>query len=248
MNGKNKFVKTFTLWIPIALFLFQVVLSMPKISTRLSISSLITQVIIAAVLLLFFFFNQFCNVYRPFKKFIKFERNKWGFLDDRADDLLKIYKRQKVDLRINLMIPKRKFRIKKNGKFYLLKKRFYTLWNSSNMDYEKDCHLSLMIDQGVCGEAYNNRGRVAADMTVQDPAKYNLCSEQIDLTKDLKIIVSTPIFEQDEENLRKTEKIIGIVNFDSESPGSEKLIKDVRRAKTFITKTNAFADLCSKIM
>jgi hypothetical protein len=248
MNDKNRFIKTFTLIIPTALFFFQELLSMPKVTSFLKITGFLTQIIIAVVLLLFFFLNQLCNVYRPFRRFKKIDKNKWGFLDDKANDLLNIYKRYGVDLRINLMIPRHKILNKKDEKTFLFKKRFFTQWNSHNMDYETDCHLSLMTDQGVCGEAYKTKGRVAADLTVQDPSGFNLCHEQINKTKELKFITSTPIFEQNEENLRKTDKIIGVVNFDSKSPGSEKLIKDVRRAKTFINKTNAFADLCSKIM
>lgn len=248
MYRRRKFEKIFILGIPSALFIFKVIMSLPAVANYLQLATPQRQYIISVIFIIIFILFQFCYVYRPYRKFKMFEKIKWGFLDDMYLGLSKIYKRNRVDLRINVMVPLRKNKMGKDGKLYLFKKRFFTLWNSKNMDYDSDCHISLMLNQGVCGEAYKIRGRVAADMTIENPDSYNLCPDQIERTKDLKFIVSTPIFEQDEENLRKSDKIIGVVNFDSKSPGSEKLVKDIKHAKTFYKKTRAFADLCSKLM
>ena len=110
-----------------------------------------------------------------------------------------------------------------------------------------DRNLRFTTNQGVCGEAYRERGIKSANLTVKNPATYNLCKEQIEKTKDLKLVISCPIRKIDEDTLELTHKVIGVVNFDSKSVGSEKLESQKLNRDEIIKKIYSYSELCSRL-
>jgi len=248
--------KFFIFIVPSALFIIQILFSLPQVTSWLGITALQTQLIIVFVIASFFIINQTWSVYLPFRRFDAFERTKLSFLDREFDGLFEKYRETGFDLRANVMLVKRTFLIRKEPKpknsnrkkLSFLAKRFYFFWVSSNMHYHEDRNLSLTVNQGICGEAYRAGGIKTADLTVEAPATYNLCQEQLEQTKEVKFVLSCPICEMDFRDFRLKDKTIGVVNFDSRSEGSEVLINNHDYLGDLTSRIQAFSNLCSQII
>lgn len=113
------------------------------------------------------------------------------------------------------------------------------------MELHGDRDLKLTINQGVCGEAARTQRIHFADLTVVHPSSYNLSKSQLEKTKDLIFVMSCPILELDFDTLRSTKRVIGAVNFDSKSVGSERILKDSVLLKQTYDKIKRLSDLCS---
>jgi len=248
--------KFFIFIVPSALFIIQMLFSLPQVASWLGITALQTQLIIVFVIVSLFIINQIWSVYLPFRRFHVFDRTKLSLLDKEFDDLSEKYRGTGFDLRANVMLVKRTFLIRKEpkpknpnkNKLSFLAKRFYFFWASSNMQYHEDRNLHLTVNQGVCGEAYRDGGIKTADLTVEAPATYNLCQEQLEQTKEVKFVLSCPICEMNYESFRLKDKPIGVVNFDSRSEGSEVLINNHDYLRDLTSRIQAFSNLCSQII
>lgn len=166
-----------------------------------------------------FVIYQLLYLRRPIKRFQKVEIFTIERLNEFCDELSNIYSQQLgINLRINVMRLKRQviFLHKKFPFIKLFRKVLIIEYPLKNMDHDTDKNVIFSINQGVCGKAVQE-GTVYADLSKVHPSAYNLDKNQIEMTKDLKFIMSTPVFEYDLETRRIGKKIIGVVNFDTKS-------------------------------
>ena len=239
--------------IPAILFIIQVILSLPEVSELLNIAGSNIQLTIGIVIIFLFLLNQLQSVYFPFKRW---EITRLNLLDQQSEVLIKQANEAGFELRINVMLAKRKFFFRKElkddepdkRKLTLFGKRFDFFWVTSNMNFHEDRNLRLTTNQGVCGEAYRNGGIKIADLTVENPATYDLCEEQREKTKDLIFILSCPIRKLDHRTDRLRDKVIGVVNFDSRTEGVEALINDDEFLNDLTAKIVGFSVFCSRIL
>jgi len=248
--------KRSVLLVPIILFCVQTFLSLSEIRKLLSLEDLAIQLIVGVVLVSLFVWNQILAVQRSFRRFLRFEKTKLRFLDQDAERMISEYKKHDIELRINVMLleraivtrqePTRKNPQGRKTRFFT--KRFESAWTSENMKYDGDRDLRLTVNQGVCGEAARTKEVKAADLTVENPASYNLSGSQLEKTKDLRFVISCPIFEVDFDTFRPTKRVIGVVNLDSKSIGSEKILgSGSLMLKETVARIKVLSDLCAQL-
>ena len=254
-----KMKKIMIILVPTLLFIVQIILSFPSIYSYLSklakdlkLDQSIIQIAIGLILIILFIIHQCNSVLRPFNKF---EKTKLKFLDKDSSDMIKEYESHGYQLRINVMLAKRSFlghsepkkKNKEKKKISFFPNKFKIIWTSENMRYHEDKELNLTTNQGVCGEAFKNKAIKMANLMIKNPEEYNLNREQLEKTKNLKFVLSCPIYEIDYMNLRFTNKVLGIVNFDGTSPGSEQLIMNQKDLEILTLKLKAFSEICSNL-
>lgn len=100
--------KKSVLFIPILLFAVQTFLSLSEIRRRLGLEDLTIQLIVGSVLVSLFVWNQAIAAQRSFKRFLRFEKTKLRFLDQDAEQMIAEYEKLGIELRINVMLLRRK--------------------------------------------------------------------------------------------------------------------------------------------
>ena len=250
--------KIFTFYIPVILVLLQLGLTFAlkygliNNNNQSNSATTIYPFGIAFAILILFIVNQWFKIQKPYNKFKAFERSRSALLDTFTKEIIERYNAH--DLRLNVMIAKRNFYKKlepKKNNPDKKKKSFFCktsqiVWKS-NMDYDADENLELTVNQGVCGLAFQEGQIKTADMTVEKPNTYNLNKEQIDKTKELKVIISCPIFQLNYDTIKRTAKRIGVVNIDSKKSGSEIIINDTELRNQIIEDITKISGFCSII-
>lgn len=207
--------------------------------------------IISVSVILFFIGYQFFVISKPYRRFKIFHNTRSKLISVYAEIIQEELRNKKIELRINVMIPKVMFY--SNGdnknKFKFFRKEFVSIWTSDNMQFEEDRELKLTINQGVCGEAFRSKSFKFADLTVENPEDYNLNENQIEKTKDLKYIFSCPIKKIEEKDLTSNpQKVIGVINFDSKSEDVGIITENDYIFKSISKKIKSFSYLCSYIL
>ena len=242
--------------LPLFLFITQVVYSFPDVTKWLGIAAFSVQLIIAVVFVLVFGLNHIFSVWIPFKRFQDFDKTKLNLLDRESKKVINAYNEKGYSLRINVMLTRHaiisnlepKEASKPHSKKLLFCPKLLKFhWVSRTMELEGDKQMILTANQGIAGEAYRTGEIRAADFTNTGPSNYNLNAEQLERTRNLKMVISCPIWEYDHERQRFADKIRGVVNFDSKSHQSEKLVTDDIYFSDLKERIYAFSTLCSYI-
>ncbi|TAL33902.1 MAG: hypothetical protein EPN93_12770 [Spirochaetes bacterium] len=172
--------------------------------------------------------------------FSKFIATRPQIIESRIRDLAQVYSKHSIDLRVNVMIAKRRILIWKRlcnwHRPFIMTTQFDTVFHY-NMNRDMDKNLQLTINQGVAGLAYRE-GQIVVDLEKVDRNEFSLTKEQLKATEDIKFIMSTPIFEIDLHTMRLTNKIIGVVNIDSKNNTFDELEKRKLLEKLFENSNN----------
>lgn len=210
---------------------------------------------VSFVLVIGTIFNHYITVFSPFKKYEKLAKNRWFMLEREGKIVVDKYKAQNMDLRINVMSTKKTFithiePFKNNPekrKITFFRKVFYVVWSYGNYTVNKE--LKITTNQGVSGKAYRSADLVrGAEFVSGADYNFNFSAKQSELTKDLKIVASFRIFEDGNTPEKKSDKVVGVLNFESETPGSEQLIIDLQKQKDFYDDIAALSNVCSKLL
>ena len=95
--------------------------------------------------------------------------------------------------------------------------------------------------------AYREKETVVADLAGPEPKDFNLNSRQREKSSELKFVLSFPIRRLDPKTLRFEADVIGVVNIDSRSHGSEQLIRDREAFDELSRKARSISELCSQL-
>lgn len=216
-------------------------------------SSLVPNVAVAlaACTLLVHFFT----VIIPYKKHNQFEKNKLTIVDAISSTLLSDEWLSNYHLTVNILLPKRKFYnnyephelLDNENRTRWFKKVFKPIWVSENSSYNKK--LKLTTRQGVSGLAYETGKLIIKDFTLDGLDGLNLTQKQKDLISSMRFIISCPIYAFNSHNNRPDKnKIIGILNLSSSTPGSDSVIKDLLKRKYLTEKAERLSRVCGLIM
>lgn len=140
----------------------------------------------------------------------------------------KNFSKNNVEVRINLMMVKRK-----KG-WCFCEKNLRIVCYSDNMEHDKDRILEFEKWMGCAGQAWAMKHPIAANITREENStlggpQWFLPPEFTELTKDLKAIVSVPVEHVD------TTDIIGVVNFDSKNDDAKEHLLNEGKITTMKT-------------
>lgn len=199
--------------------------------------------------------NHAINVYSPFKKYEKLEKNKWILLNRFVDNFVTDHSSQNIDFELNIMVatPKYLYKIEPKAsdnnkkKISFFGKIFKTVWQSKDGTINRK--LELTTKQGLSGKSYNE-GLVSVALLSQTDTKiYNLTQTQEQMMSHLVGIVSCPIFEPDGQyNEKLTNKVIGVINVQSSSPDVESLLTNTKTRRELCNQIIALSSICNKIL
>ncbi|MFZ1946128.1 MAG: hypothetical protein WAW06_01115 [bacterium] len=261
-------------WLPVIIFGVPWLSTMPGVADWLREAGWTRQIELFGAVFLLFTLHHLLMVYRPI---LRMERVTHQVLDSYAATVRDIYsKAHSVDLRINVMEAKwtlltrsepkamagdsvakmrdnapfigRSLTLGKRGtRVTMATYRLKTFWLRKDTPIYGDEHLELTVNQGACGLAFRRSKPVVADLTIDEPEIYNLTSSQISSTRDLKFVVSCPIFKLD-RNSRPTKRVIGVVNLDCRDSNAEHLVQREDTRDDLVERATAFSRLCSCLL
>ncbi len=118
-------------------------------------------------------------------------------------------------------------------------------WN-----YGVNQQLKITTNQGVCGKAFNSADKVYGAEFVSNPkpTTFKFNKKQMELTSHLVIVASFRIIEETNTPERKSNKVVGILNAESDTASSQVLITDPARQKEFYEEIVAFSVVCNKLV
>ena len=252
----RKFPKFLALYFAPLVGIILILLRIEKVEKYLlanGIAPWVIGVLLAAGIIL----NHFITVFSPFKKYEKLEKNKWILFNELALRLKKDYKKGKngFDLRVNIMIPKRRFffRIEPSTgstdkkRLTWWGKVFKIVWDSEQAYTSKS--LKITTNQGVCGMAYREGKLFAKDLTKDKIPEYNFTASQYKLTEDLVFVISCPIFQEDSHYSGKlTNKVIGVLNIESSTKNANQIFEANVKFDELWRETINLSIVCSKIL
>lgn len=211
---------------------------------------------VVAALVIGTMINHLITVYSPYKKYERWAKNRWFFLERESKVLVDKYKTQGIDLRFNIMTPKisllnwiEPFKIKGREfrKPRLFSKVFAVIWSSGNYGVNKQ--LRITTNQGVCGRAFNSADLVYGTHFLDNhKPTFKFNKEQMELTGRLVIVASFRIMEEANTPESKSNKVIGVLNAESDTRGSEILITDPIKQKELYEELVAFSLVCNKLV
>jgi hypothetical protein len=200
-------------------------------------------------------FTHYVTVFSPFKKYERWAKNRWSILDIISKPLVDKYANQGYELRINIMIAKRRllfflhplpFKGKEYRKPTFWGRIFRVIWNYGNAGVHKK--LKISTKQGVCGKSFTSADTVRGAEFVTGSVKFNFNKEQKKLTENLKFVASFHVFQDGNTAEQKSNEVVGVLNFESESEGSETLITDPTKRKQLYADIVTLANVCSKFL
>ena len=244
--------KYFRFLLPLFLLIFNVIINYPKVSEKIKISEN-SQLIIGIVIIVFFGVYYFLDSFLPIQRYEEYIKKRHRILDSFAESLLKSYEQDGHQLRMNIMLAKpyilRSLEPSKKKPnvtaLHLWGKLFKFIW-TKNMVFHGQIQLILTTRQGCCGEAYQTGQISLADLTVQNPTRFNLNKDQIDMTKNIRFVLSCPLHKWDTKTQRiDSSKIIGVVNIDSIQSGDEIIIQNIGSLTDLTIRLKEFSKFCS---
>lgn len=243
--------RVFTLFITPIIGVVILSLHLPEVEKWLSIEfpSPNTDLYIVLSFVTLGLINHWITVYSPFKKYERINRGKWYILNLLIKKLNKDYNKHGISF--NLMIPKRclfsaiEVKSTKNGKeirrWKIFCRVFEFVWESNNSNINKN--LKISVNQGVAGEVFKTGKGLVHNFSNDN--RYGLNQEQLILTKDLKLVVSMPVREDDHENPhKKTNKIIGVINAESEAKSSCEYFKNDSKRNELTEDLLLLSNIC----
>lgn len=212
--------------------------------------------VVVGILIVLTIANHLITVYSPYKNYERWAKNRWFFLDKESKSIIEKYGAMGIDLRVNIMVPRRSF-LNFLEPLTILKKEFRkpvffgeifdVVWSNENMGVDRQ--LKFTTNQGVCGKAFTSADKVyGANFLDESTGTFNLNKNQLELTKNLVFLASFRIIDETKSPDRGPNKVIGVLNIESETKGSQTLITDEGKQKPFYKDIIAFATLCNKLM
>ncbi len=147
---------------------------------------------------------------------------------------------------IRVMIHKAKRNVYRLGLWYKLVPIYRWGYQRQNRDYHLIMSASRIFNtfKGNCGLAFLEEEPQLANLTVENPFNYNLSKSEIKKTKDIKGIISVPIFEAPNGN--RTPKAIGVISIDTNNQDVlDKWVNDPDRVQEIVSKIEDHAKLAS---
>jgi hypothetical protein len=247
-------LRFFTLYITPLIAVIILLLRIPAVESLLKEKDQDGPAYIAGLLVFCTILNHLITVFSPFKKYERIARNKWAILDFIAERFVAKYQAMNFNIRLNIMIaepayfhfiePKKKNNRKR--RFTFAGKVFKVIWCYGNQKADKK--LLITTNQGVCGKAYTHGKGVVGAATPWNLDNFNFNTEQINLTQHLIIVASCPIFGSENYLNRQNDKIIAVLNVESDSVGSEVLIHDPQRYDTFAVDIVTLTRIFNKVL
>lgn len=249
--------KIFIFIIPTLLFIIQALLRLIPADAK-SVQSLIAkcndfnfqiQIYAAFILIILFFLNHFFSITKPFKRLQKFDTVKFDIIEKDVVKFIEEYKEMQIDLRVNIMQIKRKFfGFHKCKKYWIpfIGVKYFKFIYTYNMDHDIDKKLKLSLQQGACSQVFDE-GVILTDLTVENVFSFNLRENQKKLAKDIKFILSAPIWQLDYDTKKLTDKIIGVINIDSKKI-SFKQIEEVELFGDLVDKIKNLSTIVSYLI
>lgn len=248
-------LRFFTLYItPLIAVVILLLLPIPAVESFLKTKDQDGPAYVAGVLVFGTILNHVITVLSPLKKYEKIAKNKWVILDFIAERFVAKYRDMNFDIRLNIMVaepayfhfiePKKKNNSKR--KFTFAGKVFKVIWCYGNQ--KADRKLVITTNQGVCGKAYTHGKGVIGATSPWNTDNYNLNTEQLNLTQHLIMVASCPIFGNENYLNQQNNKIIAVLNLESDAVGSEVLIKDPHRYNEFVKDILTLTDIFNKLL
>lgn len=245
-----------TLYFSPVVVIVLVLIKVPSIEKFIKDTSTHGVWIVAGILVLGTILNHAITVYSPYKKYERWAKNRWYFLEKESKVFVDKYKKQGINIRLNIMIPKfcffnliEPFIIggKEFRKPKLFTKIFEVIWSNGNFGVNQ--LLKFTVNQGVCGKAFKAADLVKGThfLSANMPT-FNLNKNQMKLTEHLKIVASFRIIEETNTPEKKSNKVIGVLNVESDTEGSEMLITDLDKQKEFYEDIAVFSVICNKLV
>lgn len=124
---------------------------------------------------------------------------------------------------------------------------FKPIWTYKNFNISKK--LRITVNQGVCGKVYE-KGNSIIGVEFEDTKThdFNFNDEQKELTEHLTIVLSCPIIQSDTTEGGKKNKVIAVLNFESETVNAKKLIIDPALKKEFHENIVWLSEICSDLL
>lgn len=232
-------------------------LHLPYIQELLSGENQYIDIYILLSFVVLILINHILTIVSPLKKYEKFNKQKWYILSVLTDQVMKNY--NDYDLRFNLMIPKRKWFCRlepkkdlgntvERRKLSIVCKVFDFVWWTKDNQINKK--LKMTINQGLAGDVYASCLGNCHKFGIGGK-KFNFNKEQLELTKDLKFLMSYPVLKNDQEyEGKKTDKVLAVINAESDSHKSLELFlpenKNLRDKLT--SDLIMLADICQGII
>lgn len=247
--------KFLLLWTTPIVTCFLVILKVKPVEDYLKKFNQNAPLIIGLALVILTLLNHYLNVFSPFKRYEKWAKNKWYILNQEGEKLVKKYKQQGVEVRMNIMIPTTKFfyflepekRNKSQKKFTFVGKVFKDIWSYG--DYRVNKLLKLTTNQGISGRAFTRaEGVLTIEFVTNNSISFNLNTEQEVLTKDIIFIASCPITLVEDGSEEQTGKVVGVLNLESYTKGAERIVQNAVSRQELTSELVFFSKICSKLM
>jgi hypothetical protein len=200
----------------------------PKVQVEMQLRAWITAVGIGALLLSGYF-----DAYAPSRTLTKFRHD---FLQEVCRAEWRKRGRLRSDIRINVMYLRWRF-------------FFRVIWRDGFQPSDRDFGVRLMIWQGVCGKAARRKEAVFVDFRSMPQEsgtfanrwllgnKFRLFGWQLKKTRDLKAILSVPIYETVGQLEKAHEICVGVINVDTKTDaGATHLAGKTRDLAVFLAK------------
>ncbi len=245
--------------IPILLFMVSNLLivipdncrTLDDLISQLNFFSYVLKILFVLLAIAIFLIYNLTAVMGTLNKFIQFDTIRPDIIGKLVEESLNIFKELGIEFRVNVMLVKFKIIVwKRFIKFlrpFIFQKQFKTVYHY-NMEHDRDKDLGLITKQGVAGLAYNDpegKHRIVDFMNV-DRKFFKLDKDQLDRTKSIKFVISTPILKWNHETGKLTDKVIGVVNIDSRN-NSFKIIQEKVVIEDLVQYSYNIADYVAKL-
>jgi len=251
--------KLFTLWIPVFLFVFTLLLYiLDKVVSQngiLNFSELkFHQIGIVIVVFTLFVANQLFTTQRPYGRFKSFENRRKKILDKFSKTILNKY--EFIDLRIEVLIVVRKIVAcrEQNPKYVdrikwkWFSKNFISAWRSENMLLHHSPKLNLSCSQGLAGYVIDKGAIHMADLSTPEVESFNLTKKQKEQLKDVKFMMCAAIADYNNQDFGKETKFIGVVCFSSISDEAKFIAQNLKQSDMLAVEIENFSTVCSLII
>lgn len=187
--------------------------------------------IIAGILVLGTGLNYWLTIISPYHEQQENKKKRWDEIDGTAEKFVELMRDNTgFDVSLNIMIPSRKFFSRSEPKkISFFPKVFEVVWGYGTHQHVNS-RLKFTTNQGACGMAYRREDFFSVDLEkeveIKDVrTKFNITDEQLELTKDVTMVVCCPILIIKKTVETRKTKIIGVLNLECRMNGLGELLK-----------------------
>lgn len=169
-------------------------------------------VVAGSVIFLIILVDEYWTAVRPSKKI---EELAPITLDGLVDRLISDLKKSGVTARVNLLMIERVW-------WWLWIRKFFRMRWHKGMENQPDVDIRFPIAYGVSGQCVRDKQLVIAGN--EAVGKFSLPGRRNELTKQLQVILSFPVYEPARRYGIQSGRIVGVLNLDSSTPNAYNLI------------------------